>query len=523
MNKTSATNGEHHQNGEYQNGTTNGSSDTTNHFEERLHEKVFNDAIHGAISLHPLCVKVIDTHQFQRLRFLKQLGVSYFVFSSASHNRYEHSLGVCHLAGVWIKTIKDRQPHLGITPQDILCVQLAGLCHDLGHGPYSHLWEPFVNRVCPHRKWTHEECSVKMFDYLVKENKLQKEFEYYGLDEQDMTFIKELIAGPKPSDQDWPYEGRARSKEFLYEIVANKRTGVDVDKWDYFLRDGQSLRIRVTFEYERLIRFSRVLPGPNGEGNHICFRDKEIDNLYDMFHARRTLHRTAYQHRVVKIIDSMLSDAFCYADKHILTKAQNGSLLPLSEVCQDMKAFTFITDSIFHDILRSNSDEPEMESAKEIILNILQRHLYPFIGHTQTVREDITETTLVDTIIKHLRPESKVNRNDLNIQTINLNYGMGSKNPIEDVHFYSKSNPNIRTKLRSEDSRMLPQNFQEICFRLVCKRYDEESIKDTKVAFREACLELSTLPSDDSWPSQLTPVKNSGSVKGEKSPCDFSS
>ncbi|CAL4061492.1 unnamed protein product, partial [Meganyctiphanes norvegica] len=400
MNKSPSekTNGVHQNGGEH-NGTTNGvkqcqngsySSDKSPHLEEHLNEKVFNDAIHGAISLHPLCVKVVDTHEFQRLRFLKQLGVSYFVFTSAAHNRFEHSLGVCHLAAVLIKSIRDRQPQLGITSQDILCVQLAGLCHDLGHGPYSHLWEPFVNKVRPQRKWTHEEASVKMFDHLVKENNLQKEFEYYGLDEQDMVFVKELISGPKPcTDQDWPYEGRSKNKAFLYEIVANKLTGVDVDKWDYFLRDGHSLGIKVTFEYERLVRFSRVLPGANGEGNHICFRDKEVDNLYDMFHARRTLHRTAYQHRVVKIIDSMLIDAFSYADKHILTKGQNGTLLPLSEVCEDMKAFTFTTDNIFHDILRSDSDVPDMKKAKEIVENILKRKLYPYIGHTQTVRDDI--------------------------------------------------------------------------------------------------------------------------------------
>jgi len=257
------------------------------------------------------------------------------------------------------------------------------------------------------------------------------------------------------------------------------------------------------------------LPGANGEGNHICFRDKEIDNLYDMFHARRTLHRTAYQHRVVKTIDSMLIDAFRHADKHILTKGQNGSILPLSEVCEDMKAFTYTTDNIFHDILRSDSDAPEMIKAKEILQNILQRKLYPYIGHTQTVRDDISQTNLVDAIIKHLSPESEVQRDDLEIQVVRLNYGMGAKNPIEYVCFYSKSNPNVATKLRQEDSRMLPQKFQEVCFRLVSKRYDEKSLKDIKESFREACLELNIQnPSDDSWPSQLTPVKNSNSVNG---------
>jgi len=58
-----------------------------------VHEKVFNDPIHGHIEMHPLCVRIIDTPQIQRLRYLKQLGSSYYVFPGASHNRFEHSLG----------------------------------------------------------------------------------------------------------------------------------------------------------------------------------------------------------------------------------------------------------------------------------------------------------------------------------------------------------------------------------------------------------------------------------------------
>jgi len=57
------------------------------------HSKVFNDPIHGHIEMHPLCVKIIDTPQFQRLRYLKQLGASYYVFPGAAHNRFEHCLG----------------------------------------------------------------------------------------------------------------------------------------------------------------------------------------------------------------------------------------------------------------------------------------------------------------------------------------------------------------------------------------------------------------------------------------------
>ena len=77
------------------------------------------------------------------------------------------------------------------------------------------------------------------------------------------------------------------------------------------------------FDYKRILNNCRINYVP-GFGNVICIRDKEEFNLYNMFHVRQTLHRTAYQHRVVQCIDSMFIDAFLKADKHLLIKGENG-------------------------------------------------------------------------------------------------------------------------------------------------------------------------------------------------------
>ncbi|KAK7079542.1 SAM domain and HD [Halocaridina rubra] len=480
-------------------------------------EKIFNDPVHGAISLHPLCVKLVDTPQFQRLRNLKQLGSTYFVYPAAAHNRFEHCLGVCHLAGQLVCALQSRQPDLNISPEDVLCVQLAGLCHDLGHGPFSHLWEDFVTRARPDKNWTHEDASVRMFDYLIEENNLHEYFRMYNLHERDLLFIKELIRGPKIiNGATWPYEGRNRSKGFLYEIVANKRSGIDVDKWDYFLRDGHSLGIEVKFDYQRLIKFSRVI-NVEDEGPQICFRDKEVDSLYHMFYTRRALHKTAYQHRVVKTIDSMLIDAFLYADKQIQYRGSNGRKYYLGDVCDDMSAYTYLSDDVFGTILRAEGDHPDLLSAQQILRNILTRKLYSYIGQTYPTSGSMDKNTLMTLLAFKIPPGSSLTRDQLEIHELRLNYGMGDKNPIEKVRFFSKHNPQVAKVLRKEEvSYMLPQSFQEVVFRLVVKNGDESVLQVAQEMFRETCSELNMkAPSIAMRPTHLTPVKCKSPISHE--------
>jgi HD superfamily phosphohydrolase len=98
-------------------------------------QRTFFDAIYGHIVLDNYVWDFIDTPQFQRLRNLKQLGNCHYVFPSATHSRFEHSIGVAYLSNKLYNHLSDSD-----RPYE-RCVTLAGLCHDLGHGPFSHLFD----------------------------------------------------------------------------------------------------------------------------------------------------------------------------------------------------------------------------------------------------------------------------------------------------------------------------------------------------------------------------------------------
>uniref|UniRef100_A0A3Q3IGE1 HD domain-containing protein n=1 Tax=Monopterus albus TaxID=43700 RepID=A0A3Q3IGE1_MONAL len=317
----------------------------------------------------------ICEHLFQQgLKDVLTKGVLYDILKVLQQNTpavivecFSLSLRVAYLAGELAKALKTKQPELGITNEDILCVQIAGLCHDLGDLSKDH-----------------EENSIKMFNYLVEVNQLKPYMKTHNLNvddgEEDLEFIREMISGPKQNNgaqsQQWPYQGRSEEKSFLYEIVANKTNGIDVDKFDYFARDCHHLGIQNNFDHRRFLKFARVCE-VDGQ-KQICFRDKEAYNLFNMFHTRYSLHRRAYKHKVTKIIELMIKDAFLKADPHIQIKGSGGEMLTLSTAIHDMEAYTKLTDKVFEDILHSSPDN--LKEAREILKRIMSRELYKYLG-----------------------------------------------------------------------------------------------------------------------------------------------
>jgi HD superfamily phosphohydrolase len=260
-----------------------------------------NDTIHKSIRFCPLLSEILNTPHLQRLRKLKQLGTSEYTYVNANHTRFEHSCGVAHLAKTILVRIREEQPQLNITDKDIKCVEIAGLCHDLGHGPFSHVFDGEFRKqlgkayrtkrwMCQEfdvavyegietlpEGWAHEDDSLMMLDdmlnYLgleVDEDHLDEPLKQIGdgvdasqfgivdsttgkfdaITSRDVIFIKEcIVGGPLPkkgmsidaskkSDESVEFVGRPDvNKEFLYDVISNRHSGFDFDKGDYLARD----------------------------------------------------------------------------------------------------------------------------------------------------------------------------------------------------------------------------------------------------------------------------------------------
>lgn len=440
--------------------------------------KIFNDPIHGHIEIGPLCIAIIDTPEFQRLR---------------------------HIAGQFASMLGEKQPMLGIDDKDILCVQVAGLCHDLGHGPFSHTWDRFINKKFEPKKWTHEQCSVKLFQYLIKNNHLETKLEKsFGKDyDTYVKYIEQQIAGDENSRNKHPWisfkNGENKNKNFLYEIVANKIAGVDVDKWDYLSRDCYYLGFKPSFDHQYLMRFARICEDKDGS-QHICYRDKEWLSVQQMFHTRWMLHRAAYQHRVVKAIEVMLLEALDEADSFLEFIGTNGKRKCLSETTDDIESFLKLSDYIYHKILFS--DDEKLRKARQILENIEKRNLYGFVGRV------FVNENLANEIKKDYRKFSEeivgciggdglcLSAEDIILETMNFDYGMKHQNPLERIYFYSKKEPNVaKTQNIYNQSKMVITHFEEKF--LICLCRQKKFLQEAEEKFESWCKKKGLKPFHD--------------------------
>ncbi|KAG9394928.1 HD domain [Carpediemonas membranifera] len=447
-------------------------------------KKMVSDPIHELIELSPFAVNVIDTPEFQRLRDLRQLGSTCYVFPSADHTRFSHSLGVYHLAKKALEGLQSRQPELEINTRDMECVTLAGLTHDLGHGPYSHLFDQFMRRRDP--KWSHERCSGLLLDRLLTENNLWDRVENTGA---DVKFVQTLIKG---NIEDAPNE-----KRFLFDIVANQTNSLDVDKLDYLARDAYSLNIRQTPNTTRLLEHARVFPESSNQWSPICYHHKVAWDAFQVYHMRYSLFRQVYTHGVVKVIDTMLMDAFKAADK----------VMRLTEGAMDIGTYSTMTDCIVRDIERhpNPTGDAGMAKAQVILAKVRRRQLYFSVlevtvgvkSKGSTALSQMTEAEIVDGIVKtSIADGSPVPSAIVYVTKTKLDMAMKEQNPVNHMLFWSWSQHEPFRLKGEQVSLVIPGQFQEVVVQILTSSNDQlvrDSVRSAAAKFIESCDEGSRL------------------------------
>ncbi len=234
------------------------------------------DPIHGFIEASPTEMRLIDDPSFQRLRRINQLAGAHLVYPGARHARFEHSLGAMHISGMAATSLKNRSQ---ITESQGSALRLAGLIHDIGHGPFSHLFESVMRRHRGLGGASHEQIGRRILEE---------------------TSLGDALGRTRRRVADLAFGGTTPSA--LPEIISGV---MGTDTMDYLLRDGHftgSEHARV--DHRRLVASLERL------GNRMGLARSALHSFESMMHSRRQMFRTVYFHRAVRAAQSTMLRAF---------------------------------------------------------------------------------------------------------------------------------------------------------------------------------------------------------------------
>ena len=229
--------------------------------------KVFNDPVHGFIRIpHNIIFDIIEHPYFQRLRRIKQLGLTDYVYPGAFHTRFHHALGAFHLMYKAINTLRFKGVH--ISEDEEKAALIAILLHDIGHGPFSHTLENcLINNV------SHEAISNIYMKYLNKE--------FNGALELAIKIFRNQ------------YE-----KKFLHQLVSSQ---LDVDRLDYLSRDSFFTGVS-----EGVVNFNRIIDMMHVHDGNLVIEEKGIYSVEKFLVSRRLMYWQVYLHKTVVCAEEML-------------------------------------------------------------------------------------------------------------------------------------------------------------------------------------------------------------------------
>lgn len=251
-------------------------------------KKIINDPVYGFIAIPgELIYDLIQHPYFQRLRYIKQLGLSDLVYPGAHHTRFHHALGAMHLMGRVLKTLQ--QKGVEISDAEAEAAQIAILLHDIGHGPFSHaLEETLLKEV------NHESIS------------------YLFMRELNTRFNGALDLALQFFRNSYP-------RKFFHQLVSSQ---LDIDRLDYLTRDSF-----FTGVMEGTIGVDRIVAMLNVHNDQLVVEEKGIYSIENFLHARRLMYWQVYLHKTALSAERMLVNIIKRA-QYLL---QAGEHLPASE------------------------------------------------------------------------------------------------------------------------------------------------------------------------------------------------
>ena len=435
--------------------------------------KILNDKYYGTIKLSKLACYFIDSPIFQRLRSLKQLGLASYVFPSANHTRFEHSIGTYHLSKKLIEQLKtnsdinnlnkcltdivELQQYFSIDGNILLdyyiseLINISALCHDLGHGPYSHLYDDVIlknnehikqlvsNNIHLHNLLQHEYRSTLLLRQIVKNNDILNTL----ITDDEISFMSRIINPHKDTDI-----------SYIFQIVSNPINDLDVDKFDYLTRDTCYVGCNYKFNPNRFIEFAKVID------NNICYLKQLDSDIINVFTLRHFMHRHIYNHKTIISIQYIFTKLLSYLQEE----------LNLYEWVEhnDITLFYKLTDEYINVMLRNSTNL----KIKELLYNLDIRNINPLI-HVSTI-----ETS--DTYNIHFKTQQEFLNSHINklyIFTNIIGFVTGDKpNPLNNIFLYSAKHDSKSFKLlNGNHTIMIPKFHQEQLIMIYyIKQYDKE-------------------------------------------------
>ena len=315
--------------------------------QERSYE--IRDPIHGLIELLPKEVDVINTRVFQRLRRIRQLAMAFLVYPGTLHTRFDHSIGVMHIAGRICERLKQ------FSDIDVECeqVRLAALLHDVGHGPFSHVSEHLLDKYVPQdRGATREKIHEKITVDIIKNDPEIRNV----LKPEERQFIVEMIEG-KPT------------RDFQRDIVSSD---LDADKMDYLLRDSYFAGVKYgTYDLEKIIESCRVYY--EEDESYLAISDEGIYALEQLLLARHHMTQQVYFHRVRSISDAMIVRGI---ELVIEGNQEIEQLYRYNDTSEFTENYIEYHDERLIDILK----RCDQEKARNIFDRLYSRKLFKMIG-----------------------------------------------------------------------------------------------------------------------------------------------